>query len=54
MYGRKITNRKHQTQNPVSGLLMLHALSVEFSTPDGRRMKLEAEPPPEFGEFPLK
>ncbi len=28
--------------------LMLHAASIEFTAPDGKRMRLEAEPPPEF------
>lgn len=28
--------------------LMLHARSLEFSTAEGRRIKIEAEPPPEF------
>jgi 23S rRNA pseudouridine1911/1915/1917 synthase len=35
--------------SPLAPRLMLHALSVEFSTPDGRRMRIEAEPPEEFG-----
>ncbi|MDP2598651.1 MAG: RluA family pseudouridine synthase [Candidatus Liptonbacteria bacterium] len=30
--------------------LMLHALSLEFTAEDGRRMKFEAEPPEEFVE----
>lgn len=28
--------------------LMLHALSLEFTTPSGKRIKVEAEPPEEF------
>lgn len=28
--------------------LMLHALSVEWTAEDGKRMRLEADPPPEF------
>ncbi len=33
---------------PHAARLMLHALSLEFTAPDGKRMKFEAEPPPDL------
>lgn len=41
LYGAKV-------QPPWAGRLMLHALSLEFASPDGKRMKFEAGPPDDF------
>lgn len=46
LYGSKTANLKPQTSR-----LMLHALALEFTAPDGRRMKLEADLPKEFADF---
>ncbi|MEK7077159.1 MAG: RluA family pseudouridine synthase [Patescibacteria group bacterium] len=60
LYGRKLAVRSWQlgvskkknelTTNHqlLTTRLMLHALSVEFTAQDGKRLKIEAEPPPEF------
>ena len=43
LYGGKARRKAQSVQR-----LMLHALSLEFTTRRGRRLKLEAEPPREF------
>lgn len=44
LYGRR-------KQPPWIKRLMLHALSLEFSLADGRRIRIEAEPPVELAKF---
>src|SRR3989344_5227002 len=45
LYGTKESRVKSQA---MGARLMLHALSLEFTTVEGRRVKLEAEPPADF------
>ena len=45
--GTQFISPRPQSQVPSPGLL-LHALSLEFTAPDGKRMRLEAEPPKEW------
>jgi 23S rRNA pseudouridine1911/1915/1917 synthase len=45
LYGRKILDSRFQILN---SRLMLHALSLEFSTSDGRRLKFETDVPVDF------
>jgi 23S rRNA pseudouridine1911/1915/1917 synthase len=44
LYGTKLSRA-------ASPRLMLHALSIEFTAPDGKKMRFEAEPPKEFKDF---
>ena len=46
LYGpKKLLTTNH---SPLTTRLMLHALAIEFTTVEGRRIKIEADPPPEF------
>ncbi len=50
LYGRReqgVGRREKGIKSPASRL-MLHASSIEFTAPDGKRMRIEAEPPEEF------
>ncbi len=47
--GDKLYGGKKHANFP--GNLMLHAYSIEFSLPNGSRLKLEAEPRPSFAAF---
>ena len=48
--GDALYGRKSDVRGPKSEIrrLMLHALSLEFTTQEGRRIKLETEPPSAF------
>ena len=49
LYGRRRVINNSITNDPTAdNRLMLHALSIEFTAPDGKRTRLEAEPPASF------
>lgn len=51
LYGRRRVAKSKGQRDQIGKRLMLHAISLEFTTPSGKRIKVESEPPEEFLQF---